>query len=99
MLLENLNIKRGLVNGSLGIVRDIEHGLKGTYVGVDFITTNGSTEYERLKPHNEIQENYVLYQIPIKLAYATSVHKVQGMTIQKLLWVIYVSSGAHNSFM
>ena len=62
-----------LVNWSLGIIREINYGMKGSSVIVEFLTKIGTI--------NEIHEDYVLHQFPIKFSYATSVHKIQGMTL------------------
>lgn len=78
ILLTNLDIERGLVNGSRGVVIEFKEG----YPVVQFM--NGVVEI--IKPGvSVINEEEIpiaeLTQIPLKLGYAISIHKSQGMTI------------------
>lgn len=98
ILLRNIDISRGLVNGSVGKIKkirytDTEEGevdiqlnsMMKIVVEVEF--NNGITEsIETIK--NEVIVNKVgrgyRYQLPLKLAYAISIHKSQGMTIDRV---------------
>jgi ATP-dependent DNA helicase PIF1 len=80
MLIHNLDIELGLVNGSRGVVTGFtkdEHG----YPIVQFI--NGSRII--IEPHTwmiDALDGFVgRRQIPLKLAYALSIHKSQGATL------------------
>ncbi len=87
MLLINKDIDNGLVNGSIGVVRHIEYGNKNLneiHIEVEFISKD-KTFSIRLTPHKEMHEDVVLWQFPIAPAYATSVHKIQGMTLSKIV--------------
>jgi ATP-dependent DNA helicase PIF1 len=76
MLIVNLDMDGGLVNGSRGIVV----GFEGGYPLVKF--RNGLTE--KLDRHSwSLDDNDDVFhsQIPLRLAYAVSIHKAQGATL------------------
>lgn len=80
ILLRNLDFERGLVNGSCGYVRDMQKN----QVVVEF--DNG--EMQTIKPAvwEWTQRDEVVAsrkQIPLKLAYSITVHKSQGMTLDR----------------
>lgn len=79
MLLKNINVDEGLVNGSRGVVEAYDEEAKTITV----VFHEGSVI--TLTPEEfEINGGDVLYkrlQFPIKLAWAITIHKSQGMTI------------------
>lgn len=82
MLLVNLDFERGLINGSCGNVMEI----KDKYIKVDF--DNGSLA--QIEKHDfEFYNNEVLIakrrQFPLRLAYGITIHKSQGMSLDKLV--------------
>lgn len=86
MLLKNIDPEEGLVNGSLGEVVEIKKGdFRGFTVVVKFI--NGTVR--EIEPQNWVirRNEEVLAsrrQIPLRLSYALSIHKSQGMSLDKV---------------
>jgi ATP-dependent DNA helicase PIF1 len=79
MLSRNINVEGGLANGSRGVVTEV------TLDGVVVKFLNGREElvkYYEVKLENEpaIKFRY----LPLKLAWATSIHKSQGMTLDAI---------------
>jgi ATP-dependent DNA helicase PIF1 len=81
MLLKNLDIPKGLVNGSRGIVVAIDRATRVPWVR--FIACGNATipvppvEFEI----DEGDYTATRMQVPLKLAWAITVHKAQGMTL------------------
>ena len=82
MLLTNLSFEKGLINGSCGEVEEIDDD----YVLVKF--DNGQ-ESEITKHDFEFYNNEKLIavrkQFPLRLAYGITIHKSQGMSLDKLV--------------
>ena len=85
MLIKNVNISRGLTNGCMGNVEEIikpNENSKPTSIKVKF--DNDKIGTQAIEMHQEsMGKKYNRKQFPLKLAYACTVHKVQGMTMDK----------------
>nr|XP_023015006.1 ATP-dependent DNA helicase PIF1 [Leptinotarsa decemlineata] len=78
MLLKNINVGTGLVNGARGVVKKFEDGLPV----VQFKNKKEYTvKYERWVVKTAGGGSLSRKQIPLKLAWAFSIHKSQGLTL------------------
>ncbi len=100
MLRTNISVSHGLVNGSLGTVRAIVYGegelppLLPQYIMVEFDGYTGPTlpNYPGLFPIVPVTRQFkkgstkhTRTQLPIMLAYASTIHKAQGLTLDKVV--------------
>ena len=78
MVTRNISIDNGLINGKMGIISE----LTPTYVQIIDKDKKTFTIYYH-KDTNENTKTYVKF-MPIKLAYAISIHKSQGATLDAI---------------
>lgn len=71
----NLNVEDGLVNGARGVVKSV--GL--TSVTVEFMTCIAKIELQKIAQEDD--KNVWVRFMPLKLAYALTINKSQGMTL------------------
>ena len=96
MLRRNLNLDKGLVNGAIGVVREIIFSdTHPDEVQKLLITFNGNeipTCIDRVIVDYEYQKNVYISrtQFPLTLAWAISIHKCQGLTLNS----VYLDLGA-----
>jgi len=84
LLVVNINISRGLVNGSRGTIVHFDHPEKIPTVEFEngIVTEIGFHEWMN---EDKSTHGFVTYsQIPLKLAYAITIHKSQSMSISNV---------------
>jgi ATP-dependent DNA helicase PIF1 len=86
MLTKNLDLPRGLCNGSRGVVIDFEDNNDGLLIPVVRFVNGASLNIDLAKHTVEMLDGTKLErtQIPLKLAWAVTMHKSQGMTLDAL---------------
>jgi ATP-dependent DNA helicase PIF1 len=77
MLLKNINLAAGLVNGARGVVKSFEDG----FPVVRFRNKEHTAKHERWMVKTAGGATLTRKQIPLKLAWAFSIHKSQGLTL------------------
>lgn len=79
ILIRNIDIAEGLCNGKRGVI---------THLGSDFViikdVNNEAHRIEYFKDYDEKNPKSFISHMPIKICYALSIHKSQGMTIDAL---------------
>lgn len=86
MLLKNLNFNKGLINGACGTVLELKKDEDDEYILVKF--DNEVEEIIQKHTFEAYRDGEVVVsreQYPLRLAYGITIHKSQGMTLDKLI--------------
>jgi ATP-dependent DNA helicase PIF1 len=91
MLTINKDVEGGLVNGSRGVIKGIEKDDVGTYIVVKFM--NGLSEKIGIHAFTIEDDDkiYIREAYPLKVCFAITFHKVQGLTLD----CIYIDIGSN----
>lgn len=97
MLIRNVDVEKGLVNGAMGTVTEVLPPQQGSSVpqgimvlfdkkvGVQY-NTSRTMQHQAIKItafEENLKNNAIRLQFPLRLAWACTVHKVQGITTDK----------------
>src|SRR5574344_964788 len=86
MLLINLDFNKGLINGSTGTVIELVKSSEDEHILVKF--DNGTEQVIPKNTFEAYRDGEVIVsreQYPLRLAYGITIHKSQGMTLEKLV--------------
>lgn len=102
MLLKNLDVKKKLINGKRGVIESFERGYDDEIntIHIKFMGIDESVAITRTVCHSLIigsGKKVDFWQFPIKLAWATTAHKAQGQTLDKVAIHIGESCFAHGA--
>ena len=104
MLLKNISPDEGLINGAMGIIDriDWDESHEVMTISVHFFHLRRSVPISRCICHAvlfpESGDKIQLFQFPLMLAWATTAHKSQGQTLDRVAINIADSAFAHGSF-
>lgn len=85
MLIVNLDIGSGLINGSRGVVTGFATGELGKTVPVVKFKSGETRTMEYFSWVHKAYKGVTKMQIPLKLAWACTIHKIQGQTLDSVI--------------
>ncbi|XP_071948934.1 uncharacterized protein [Antedon mediterranea] len=84
MLIKNVDVDKGMTNGCMGSVLEIIQSCDNKPISIKVKFDNDAIGTQTIERFQEsMGKKYTRKQFPLKLAYACTVHKVQGMTLDK----------------
>lgn len=90
ILKRNIDVERGLANGSLGTVTKLNYNLDNSEIlslNIKFDNIDAEVEIERITADFEYQKRIYASrtQFPLSLAWALTIHKTQGLSLNAVI--------------
>ena len=88
MCISNIDQERNLVNGAQGVIIGFENSDDGMYAKYPVVKFENIPYPEVIKPHtwmNEKYEKFGVIQVPLILSWAITIHKSQGLSLDKAM--------------
>lgn len=85
MIIRNIDVTLGLVNGAIGMVKQVIYdGFSGIPIKIKIAVKDKEFDIDRVKSKFEVFPGAFIYrnQFPITLAYGITIHKSQGMSLE-----------------
>lgn len=85
MIIRNIDVTLGLVNGTIGTVKQVTHdGFSGIQIKIKITVRQREFEIDRVKGKLGVFPGAFIYrnQFPISLTYGITIHKSQGMSLE-----------------
>lgn len=87
MITSNISVARGLVNGAIARVCRVD--LNAEEISVDLESQPGVVQKVRPESRESKRRGYARNQFPLRLAYAITIHKAQGLTLPKVAFDLH----------
>jgi len=88
MLTRNIEVSKGLINGTIGVIKSVTKTLENDIKTLNVLLPSGAEHaIERIGVKFEVMERafVIRNQFPVCLSYAITVHKSQGLSLAKAL--------------
>lgn len=82
MVMSNISLARGLVNGAIGRVTG--YNLSERKIWIDLEGREGDPQVVLPESRESKRSGYARNQLPLRLAYALTIHKAQGLTLPRV---------------
>jgi ATP-dependent exoDNAse (exonuclease V) alpha subunit len=104
MLLKNIDIEHGLINGTRGIIKEYIYNEEGIIISIiidfDGYYSNPVVLQPQLVNEHSMRNSmtFKIYQFPIRLSWCVTAHKSQAQTLDKVAININNKAFSHGAF-